>query len=317
MTYFEQALSAPELHFKRLRGMEPTLYNGRVSIRRTALAIETEIRWEQGNYLLLLPFKSESLRHIESLEITAMERSRGPLIRNRILYDELTMCDALGHKSSFDVILQEIPRGMTLNDAVLHYKALDLKIAISNMKKSLDKIGFLHNNLRPTNIVICENGIACPLRYWYAEWHDFAENNTSQLELLIEQHNIPELEGFKQPLLIQQVANDVEPIDTPCEGIIRCRRGHRYGFIDSDGVQIAPFIYTDATNFREGRAIVSRNNKMGAIDNLGRKVIAVAYEHLEFDIMTGFFTATRGKYRYTLDYDGNIICRQTEEKTNE
>jgi hypothetical protein len=51
---------------------------------------------------------------------------------------------------------------------------------------------------------------------------------------------------------------------------------------------------------------------MGAIDSLGRKVIPVIYNSLEFDIETGFFTATRGSYSYLINYEGEIIRRTKE-----
>ena len=125
MTYFEQALSAPDLHFKRLRQAEPSLLNGRPIVRRTHTAIESEIMLEEHRYLLSLPFHRESIRYIEELECISRDRSRGPMIECRVLYDELTMVDSLGCRDNFDVVLQEIPRGCMLDEAVERYCAED------------------------------------------------------------------------------------------------------------------------------------------------------------------------------------------------
>jgi hypothetical protein len=309
MTYFEQALSAPELHFKRLRLVEPILRNGQYAIRRTYSAMEAEVRVGQQNYLLFLPFDKASLHHIEHLMEVMRERTLGPLIPNEILYDELTLVDSLGRKHNFDLILQAIPRGRVLEEAVLHYRADDLQTAIEQMKGRLDAIGFNHKKLTPANIVICENGRARPLRYWYAEWEVFSDNNISPLLDYISKHRHPELEHTKCPLAIK--SEDEEELSTPTsrEGITRICKCSRYGFVDSDGRQVTPFVYAWASDFCEGRAIVSNNNKYGAIDNCGRKVIPVIYNSLEFDINTGLFTATLKQYSYLINYEGEIIHR--------
>ena len=59
---------------------------------------------------------------------------------------------------------------------------------------------------------------------------------------------------------------------------------------------------------------MSKNNKFGAIDNQGKKVIPVIYHSLEFDVKTGYFTATMDSYNYLIDYDGNTIRRTKIEK---
>ena len=312
MTYFEQALLAPELHFKHLRPIEPILCNTRPIIRRTTNAIEAEVLLQGRKHLLYLPFCSESLIHIEEIESALRERRRGPIISNKIFYSELLMVDSIGRSEYFDIILQEVPEGMTFDAAVLHYRADDLRSAIRKMQSELNAIGFCHNNLRPTNVIICENGIACPLRYWYAEISVLAENNISLLEALIDKHYSTEADSLRKPLFAH-TQRDEESIPTTSEGITRLCRSNRYGFRFYDGSQIAPFIYTWASNFSEGRAVVARNGKMGAINNRGEKVIPVIYKELSFDVKSGTFTAVRDKYRYLIDYDGKIIRRTTIE----
>lgn len=308
MTYFEQALSVPKLHFKRLQQIEPVLCNGKPILRRTSCTIESEIIWNRRKYLLSLPFNNDVIRHIEELEAASVERSRGPLISCQILHSELTVADSLGRHAEFDIVLQEIPDGLLLSDAVQHYKYTDLWFAILRMKRMLDAIGFCHNNLRPSNIIVCRNGIICPIRYWHAEWLNFAENNISLLEELLEQHYDAALEEFKDPLpRLNENYNREE--HCPSGNIIRQYRYKRYGFVDSEGNNITPYIYTWASEFCEGRAIVARNNKMGVIDDMGNKVIHASYEHIEFDIKSGTFSAKRDGYNYLIDYNGKIIRR--------
>lgn len=317
MTYFKTALSAPALHFKRLRLAEPVLCNGEIVVRRTFSAIESEIKVEGRHFLLYLPLKQEYQYNIEQLEITAQERSRGPLIENHILGEELTLYSSLGHKQHLDVILQEVPSGMMLKEAVNHYRADDLKAAIRKMKERMDAIGFRHNNLIPTNIVICDSGIARPLRYWYAKWELYSDNDISQLLDFIEQNCFNKSEEELSHLSVQDCEGEYRAKPTKHNGITRLCKGHRYGFVDSDGRQITPYIYSWASDFCEGRAIVAKNNKMGVINSEGRKVISVIYKHIEFDIETGIFTATNDRFRYLFDYDGDLIKRTVLAEENQ
>ena len=316
MTYFKVALSAPAHHFKRLRSAEPLLCNGSPITRRTNSAIESEILWEGRRFLLYLPLQTESIHKIEELESIARERSRGPLLENHILYEELTMFDSVGHKHLFDIVLQELPSGKTLREAVNCYRANDLKAAIVKMKSRLDAIGFRHNNLKPENILICDSGIARPLRYWYAEWELYSDNDISPLLDFIEQSFHPELDAALSPLPTQEKAMDGNAQPSKDGGVKLHYKGRHYGFVDGDGRQITPFIYSWASDFEEGRAIVAKNGKMGAIDCNGHKVIPVIYNSLEFNIETGFFTATRTPYCYLIDYDGKIV-RRTRIEENE
>lgn len=303
ITQFKQALSAPEFYFQRLGQAKPLYVNGDIVIRCSYSAFETEIEWNGRQYMLYLPLRQEYIEHIEQLESIAQERSRGPLIENKILYDELITLDSTGNKHYHDVILQEKPKGLVLKDAVLHYKVADLRQAIDKMRSRLDAIGFNHRNLRPYNILICDSGVARPLRYWYAEWEVFSNNDISYLTEFLDQYDSAEGDLTKAPLFIKdEEAAEVEPKE--CEGITRRYKCGRYGFVDSDGKSITDYKYTWASDFREGRAIVSRNNKYGAINNKGKCVIPTMYTTLDFDVNTGLFHATIGNTRYTMDYNG-------------
>ena len=309
MTYFKVALSAPALHFKRLRLAEPLLCNGQPIVRRTYSAIEAEITLEGRHFLLMLPFESESLHRIEEFERMAQERSRGPLLENRILHNDLALFDSLGHRHEVDIVLQELPSGITLNEAVTRYRADHLKAMILTMKERIDAIGFRQNNLTPSNILICDSGVARPLRYWYADWELFSDNDITPLLDFIDQNCNEGGDAELSHLLAQDCEAEYASAPTRYDRITLFRKGDRYGFVDCDGRPITPFIYSWASDFCEGRAIVAKNGKMGAIDCYGHKVIPVIYNSLNFDIKTGFFTANRTLYRYLIDYDGNIIRR--------
>ena len=313
MTYFEQALSAPSVHFKRLRQIEPILRGGRPAINRTHLAIECEVIYRGCNFLLLLPFRNDDLERIVRIEKEAKRRSRGIVLTNFIFDKELTMVDSLGCEHHFDIILQAQPIGITLKEAAKCYKAEDLLLAIHKMKQHLDTIGFRHNNLTPSNIIIGNNGVAYPQRYWYAEWEVYSDNDISQAVEYIRSHYNHDVDSLRKPLFVNK---DAECATTPTtsEGITRICRCGRYGFVDSDGLQITPFIYSWASDFCEGRAVVAQNGKMGVINNYGRTIVSKIYETIEFDLESGTFTATRNQYKYLIDYEGKIIQRSEKDR---
>lgn len=313
ITYFEQALSAPHLHFASLRNAEVVHHNGRPLIRCSRSVIESEILLNKRHYLLIIPLKNSITRHIEEIENELRNRTQGPLINCTILYQEITLLSSLGQKQQFDIILQELPSGMPFEEALHHYISSDLRQALNKMKQRIDAIGFRHNNLRASNIWVCHSGVVRPLRYWHAEWEVYSTNDIAPLLELIDRHDDPYSNAIRHPLLSANTEEKQEK-QRYRDAVQRHIRGGHYGFVDSDGYQVTPFIYTWASEFCEGRAIVSRNHKMGAINLDGKKVIPIIYKSLEFDISTGYFTATMGKYHYLLDYEGKLMRRWVEDE---
>lgn len=311
MVQFKVALSAPARYFKRLKQAVPVLSDGSVIVRRTQLMMESEIVFEGRRFLLFLPFDAEDIGKIVEFEAEARERSRGPLLENHILHEELMMKDALGNIHFLDVFMQELPSGMILRDAVNHYCATDLREAVCKMKARLDAIDCYHKNLNPSNVIICDSGVARPLRYWNAEWRSLANNDISQLIDLIDSYSNGEL-GNGLPCLLARDCEEeyiAEPIVAQ-DNIRCCCKGHRYGFIDADGRKITDYIYSSPSEFCERRAIVSKNNKMGVINTRGESVIAVVYKSIEFDVKSGVFIATNNSNCHIFDYNGKRITKR-------
>ena len=310
MVQFKTALSAPAQYFTRLKQAEPVLRDGSIVVQRTHSMMETEIVFEGRHFLLFLPFNAEDIGKIEEFEYEARERSRGPLLENHILYEELTMIDALGNRHLLDVFMQELPTGMVLRDAVNHYCAADLREVVCKMKSRLDGIDCYHKNLNPSNVIICDSGVARPLRYWNAEWRSLANNDISQLLDLIDRYSHSEHNKLLSRLLVKDCeAEYVATSFVKQDGIRCCCKGHRYGFVDADGRKITDYIYSSPSEFCEGRAIVAKNNKVGVIDTNGKSVIQIVYKSVEFDVKTSMFIAINDSYRHLFDYNGNRITQ--------
>jgi hypothetical protein len=214
------------------------------------------------------------------------------------------------------MVVQDISCGVPLSEAVHIYKHSELHQAIKRMKEQLDAIGFSHNNLQPSNILISKNGSAHPIRYWYAEWRASSDNDTRHLTSFINRHSHPDDDFTKQSFL----SPTTEPKgceSTSHEGISCVYKYGHYGFVDSDHKAITRFEFSWASDFQEGRAIVAKGNKIGVIDQRGARVLPVIFDNVEFDIETGFFRATKNKYLYLIDYDGNVVKREFTTRNEE
>lgn len=63
------------------------------------------------------------------------------------------------------------------------------------------------------------------------------------------------------------------------EGILLVSDGEKYGYLSANGAWISPPVYSEATPFYEGLAVVTdQNGKMGLIDSEGKTVLPCAFE---------------------------------------
>lgn len=58
-------------------------------------------------------------------------------------------------------------------------------------------------------------------------------------------------------------------ISIPVEEMLLAKINNRYGYFDCNGVSITSFIYENATNFSNGRALVVRNGQVMTINKYG------------------------------------------------
>jgi hypothetical protein len=65
------------------------------------------------------------------------------------------------------------------------------------------------------------------------------------------------------------------------EGLAPVRRNNKWGFVDTNGVEVIPVQYENAWMFTEGLATVTVNNKHGFIDKTGKMVIPPVYDDAE------------------------------------
>ncbi|MFJ1382346.1 WG repeat-containing protein [Capnocytophaga canimorsus] len=66
------------------------------------------------------------------------------------------------------------------------------------------------------------------------------------------------------------------------EGLLRVMSNDKYGFIDTKGNVVIPFLYESAGKFKEGLAAVKLNGKWGFIDKTGKEVIPFIYTKVDY-----------------------------------
>lgn len=106
-----------------------------------------------------------------------------------------------------------------------------------------------------------------------------------------------------------------------CEGLIRMSemnyRSHKqfWGFIDTNGEKVIPFIYDSVSDFHEGLASVIKEGKIGFIDKMGNEVIPFMYDgafefqyhNQRFDFHEGMVRVIKdGKWGF-IDKNGNVV----------
>lgn len=96
------------------------------------------------------------------------------------------------------------------------------------------------------------------------------------------------------------------------EGFCSVLKNGKYGFIDTLGNQVIPFIFEGADNFYNKISIVKMNSKYGAINNLGKIVIPFDYDFLVVFDENRIFTMLNGK-SFFLDYNGNKISNKLDD----
>src|SRR6187399_347032 len=72
------------------------------------------------------------------------------------------------------------------------------------------------------------------------------------------------------------------------------RNGRQSGFIDRSGKVVIPAVFSTATSFEEGRALVSRDGKYSVIDTQGKTIAEIPYRVLG-DYSSGLAVVQRAR----------------------
>ena len=93
------------------------------------------------------------------------------------------------------------------------------------------------------------------------------------------------------------------------EGVCSVIKGGKYGFIDTMGKVVIPFIFDGADNFYNKIDVVKMQSKYGAINRFGKIVIPYTYDFLAVYEDKVLYAILNGKIHF-LNYTGKEIPKQ-------
>ncbi len=306
---FAEFLVSEHRSFRTLEGVVPIIENGAPKISRTTLFAEAMVTIGNQTYLLCMPL-SGKIDSAIAQTCASLERLRpAALTEYRVLTAEITLTDSMAREVPCDLVLHAIPTGESLDKAVTHIATKRLRDALELLKCKVVKIGFLHGNLKPANLIYGDDGRLYPIRYHYAHLNAEPERileEFNRIEQFIAAHpEVAEIGEYTSPTEYEKRL----PFDEifPMHDLLRrVRHNGLYGYIDSsDRIVIEPqFDY--AEDFFENRAVVRTiEGKMGVIDRNCHFVIEPIYDMVGFE--DGVFEARLGDKWITIDFLGRII----------
>ena len=176
---------------------------------------------------------------------------------------------------------------------------------LRDLEREFCRLHFSHNNLRPSNIIIGEDGRLHPIRYHYASVGHECMDNFEELLAEVKAASVGGelLEDFSAEYAC--VAHYDEVL-MPHEGRTRVCRNGLFGFINSSGEEVIAVQYLWADDFHEGRAIVETEHGAGVIDKQGEEVVPLEYDHVAYNVSQGEFVARKAFEVKIFDYNGHI-----------
>lgn len=295
--------------FKTLQGVKVLTKNNVPIISCTSQFAEAHIELNGKEYILALPLNGTIPTPLERTCSVLNKLCTSALMEYRLLKGEISLSDSMGQLGAFDVILHALPEGESLDKAVMFVATKRLRAAVSLLKQEMSKIGFLHGNLKPSNLIYGTDGHLYPIRYNYARL------GAEQSHIAAEWLRIEEfLDGVAEVAEIGEYTSPTEydkllPYDEvfPLQDTMRrVRNGELYGYLDNDNVLVIEPQFTYAENFFENRAVVqTTDGKMGVIDHDFHWIIEPIYDMVGFE--DGVFSVRKGHKWFRLNYVGEFI----------
>ena len=302
---FQNCMMHPEVCFHRLKEAMFDLE----TLKRTKYFAECRADIDGEPVMLYAPITPLSLAMAHNANSAIAPQCRH-LQRLEIMEDEM-LCTGFG-KRYCPIIIERLPEGILLRDALYTHTISTLKRGFESLRNELENHDISINHLHPDSIII-DNALRWHvIREYYATrgYGNDTEAFNKILELISRYamtDRVPQYDSLHEEFAPYDFGNkrEVYPI---CEGLRRYKDEDSIGFEDRGGTVVIPAQYKSATDFKEDRSIVeNHDHKWGIIDKRGRYIIDMLYDSVEFNLDDGTSEVTLDNKRATFDYFGTRI----------
>ncbi|MGN0006780.1 MAG: WG repeat-containing protein [Alistipes sp.] len=307
---FKEALESPYDRFRTIRSVVPVRRDGGIAVSRTSFFAESLVRFEGRQWLLCMPLTRSAIIAVERMANQLQYIASRCLCEYRVLYREMVFEDALGRRQECDMVLQEYPEGEVFGRDC-SYNSGQLRAMLDELHGEMMRLGFTHNHLTPSNIVIGDDQRMHPVRYHYAEFGDACRDDFAPLYATVQTptEELHDVYASYSTENSQKFGGGILRY-TPHEGLVRIVQGELYGYADEQMRTVIRPQYIWADDFREGRAVVETSRGLGLIDKTGREIIPAEYDDLRYDVYGGESTCFKDGRRFVFGYDGHLIYKQ-------
>ncbi len=265
-------------------------------IWRTTNFAEAEIRKDGKKYMLGMPLSEEG--HMICLrKVTLMKRFNSPCITfSDILIDEMSIKDRTGKICKCDLLLHQIPEGETLYEFAEFASRERLLESLDFMESEFKRLGLVHNNLTPHNIIVGDNYQMSTIRYHYTERATSEKDCSEEFASIREWINSTVELDDEHSGVVGHIANKELPaslfngykhVGNPFEELVCVANEQGYLYVNYENKVIIDGCFKWAGDFHEGRAEVETETGMGLIDKDGNFIIDPIYKIVDYDVDCG------------------------------
>ncbi len=315
---FKECLKRPAAHLLTLSHAEVVRDQCHdPAVWRTTNFAEAEVRVDNKKYIIGMPLNEEA--HIHFLrKVALMKRFNSKfLTHSDVLIDEMKFKNRRGEVLSTDLLLHEIPEGCTLYEFAEYASRTKVLDAITRLEDEFKRLGLVHNNLTPHNVIIDEQYNIYAIRYHYIELatedKDCGEEFASLRTWVESTVNIDQEDGDDgvsvavSPRLSPTLFSGYNHVSNPFEELVCVADDKGYMYVSCDNKVIIDGRFKWASDFHEGRAEVELNSGMGLIDKQGNYIIPPTFDIVDYNVDCGLSRVRKGSQWALFDYMGEQI----------
>lgn len=308
ITDIRRSLSSAPACFNRLTGIRPA--DGMPAERNTMFA-EFAVEWHGEPWLLCTPLTDDAAERVARIAPKLNACGSKYLAECRVFHSELRFTDSAGREHLCDVVMQRLPGDFSLERIAALPSHERMLAELEAMQAEFRRMGLVHNNLKPCNIIIADDGRPVAIRYGFAEFGGTTAGDDAAFEALRQCVLAKPAEESADDELSTvcgcRVEAGTEVIGTEHEQRIRILRGGLIGYADPTGRSVIEPRFDSAEEFREGRAEVEVKGRFGLIDKSGRFVVPALYEYIEYHDDCGIsLVRSQGEWS-AFDYEGHPL----------